>query len=167
MAITLTTNITETVAGENGAESEVTGPKQVTFTPEDVTVDGEEVFISVGDVDERDDEFEYTLEKNDPMTVLFRQSAGISNPTGAGDYDAIVAITFGDGEIKNEGDGTYPDLSTTVPHSISIDPEDGGLGKVVTVKGKGFKNGTSLTVFRDDDNDGKLTSADDVLCEDD
>ena len=134
----------------------------VTFTPEDVTVDGNEIFISVGDIDERDDDFEYTFAKGDKVTVLFRQSAGISNPTGAGDYEGIVAITFGGVEY----DETPAGFAETIPHSISIDPEDGGLGEVVTVKGKGFKNGTSLTVFRDDDNDGKLTSADDVLCED-
>ena len=96
VAITLTTTLTETVLNSDNVPTETTVRKQVTFTPEDVTVDGEEVFISVGDVDERDDEFEYTLEKEDPMTVLFRQSAGISNPTGAGDYDAILAITFGE-----------------------------------------------------------------------
>ena len=33
----------------------------VTFTPEDVTVDGNEVFISLGDMDERDDHFDYDL----------------------------------------------------------------------------------------------------------
>ena len=54
---------------------------QVTFTPEDVTVDGNEIFISVGDIDERDDKFEYTFNEGDEISVLFRQSAGISNPT--------------------------------------------------------------------------------------
>ena len=67
----------------------------VTFTPEDVTVDGNEIFISLGDMDERDDEFDYDLEGGEKVTVLFRQSAGISNPTGAGGYGGVVAIKFG------------------------------------------------------------------------
>ena len=136
---------------------------EVTFTPEDVTVDGNEIFISVGDIDERDDRFEYTFAEGDVISVLFRQSAGISNPTGAGDYEGIVAIAFGDVEYDDSEAG----FAVNIPHSISIDPEDGGLGEIVTVKGKGFKNGTSLTVFRDSDDNGRLTSADDVLCEDD
>ena len=54
-----------------------------------------------------------------------------------------------------------------VPHKISIDPGDGGLGTTVKATGKGFKNGTSLTVFRDSDDDGELTLFDDdVLCVD-
>ena len=42
---------------------------EVTFTPEDVTVDGNEIFISVGDIDERDDKFEYTFAEGDVISV--------------------------------------------------------------------------------------------------
>ena len=143
-----------------------------TFTPEGVTVDGNEVFISLGDMDEKDDVFDYDLSSNEKLTVHFRQSAGISNPTGAGDYGGVVAVAFGDAVDVDNGDEDIKTLAFNVPHSISIDPEDGGLGEEVTVKGKGFKNGTSLTVFRDmadhkGNVDNKLTSADDVLCTDD
>ena len=145
---------------------------RVTFTPEDVTVDGNEVFISLGDMDERDDVSDYDLDSLETVTVHFRQSAGISNPTGAGDYGGVVAVAFGDAVDVDNGDEDIKNLTFNVPHSISIDPEDGGLGEEVTVKGKGFKNGTSLTVFRDmadhkGNVDNKLTSADDVLCTDD
>ena len=140
---------------------------EVTFTPEDVTVDGNEVFISLGDMDETADETDYLLENGEIVTVLFRQSAGVSNPTAAGGYGGVVAIAFGDAVDVDNGDEDIATLGFEVPHSISIDPEDGGLGEEVTVKGKGFKNGTSLTVFRDADDDGVLTTADTVLCEDD
>ena len=146
---------------------------RVTFTPEDVTVDGSEVFISLGDMDERDDVSDYDLDSLETVTVHFRQSAGISNPTGAGDYGGVVAIAFGDAVDVDNGDEDIKTLEFNVPHSISIDPEDGGLGEDVTVKGKGFKNGTTLTVFRDGTKAqnpngivGKLDSGDDVLCSD-
>ena len=157
--------ITSTVNGGAEAAGDDRTKDSVTFTPEDVTVDGSEIFISLGDMDERDDKFDYVLVDGELLNVLFRQSAGISNPTGADGYDAIVKISFGDVEIDNE-DGDYGMLAHTIPHSISIDPEDGGLGEVVTVKGKGFKNGTSMTFFRDADNDQTLTAADAVLCTD-
>ena len=148
-----------------------------TFTPEDVTVDGSEVLISLGDMDEQDDRFDYLVESGEVVTVHFRQSAGIKNPTGAGDYGGVVAVAFGDAVDIDNGDEDIKSLGTSVPHTISIDPEDGGLGEIVTVKGKGFKNGTSLTVFRDmaEDSSGifsekladqMLTSEDDVLCTD-
>ena len=66
----------------------------------------------------------------------------------------------------DNGDEDIATLERTVPHTISLDPGDGGLGEEVTAKGKGFKNGTSLTVFRDDNDDGELGLEDDVLCVD-
>ena len=82
------------------------------------------------------------------MTVLFRQSAGIKNPTAADAYDSIAAITFGGAVVVDNGEGEESNLGGTIPHKISIDPEDGGLGTTVKATGKGYKNGTSLTVFR-------------------
>ena len=41
------------------------------------------------------------------------------------------------------------ELTIAVPRILSLDEEDGGLGTVVNATGKGFKNGTSLTVFVD------------------
>ena len=120
-----------------------------TFTPEDVTVDGTELFISLGDMDEQDDRFDYDVEGGEIITVHFRQSAGISNPTEAGNYGGVVAIAFGGGVDEDNGDEDIETLEFNVPHKVSIDPEDGGLTEVVSVTGKGFKNSTTLTVFLD------------------
>ena len=120
-----------------------------TFTPEDVSTDGEEIFISIGDVTEdvgtggtRDTESGgvYIVGGNNAqMTVVFRKSAGISNPTEAGTFPA--KITFDELELET--------AEIPVLRKISTDEEDGGLGTVVTATGKGYKNGTSLTVFVD------------------
>ena len=146
-----------------------------TFTPEDVAVDGEEIFISIGDVTEdvgtggnaKTGQYEVGgADGKGNMTVVFRKSAGISNPTEAGEYPAV--ITFAKLEITTS--------EVPVVRKVSLDEEDGGLGDVITATGKGFKNGTTLTVFLDqladhDDDDstpmernGKLDLGEDVLC---
>ena len=147
-----------------------------TFTPEDVAVDGEEIFISIGDVTEdvgtggTSETVRggvYTVGGADGnMTVVLRKSAGISNPTEAGGFPAV--ITFDELKI------TTPEVA--VVRKVSLDEEDGGLGDVITATGKGFKDGTTLTVFldqladHDDDSDTpmtrnrKLDLGEDVLC---
>ena len=153
-----TTSVAITTDGGNypipdaDADSTTTGSTIVntrTFTPEDVTVDGEKILLSLGDMDEQDDRFDYELDATETVTVHFRQSAGITNPTEVGGYN-LVAIDFGDGVgINYEDDGEPASLETMINRKISRNEEDGGLGKVVTATGKGYKNGTSLTVFLD------------------
>ena len=130
-----------------------------TFTPEDVSVDGEEIFISIGDITEDDDEGIYIVGGTHKPTieVVFRQAAGISNPTEAKTYFAKT-IAFGqenaDGDQIvdwefNEDTKKPVNLQEVIPHKISLDEGDGGLGTVVTATGKGFKDKTTLTVFLD------------------
>ena len=122
-----------------------------TFNPRDVSVDGEEIFISIGDITEDDDEGVYSVGGSGvTMEVVFRQAAGISNPTENGGY-FLVAIGFDDAvEDEYDEDAEMPEgLEENVPLKLTLDEEDGGLGTVVTATGKGYKNGTTLTVFRD------------------
>ena len=110
-----------------------------TFTPEDVAVDGEEVFISIGDLTEDENRADYWLEAGTDVQVVFRKSAGITNPTEAGSF--LAKITFGDLELETN--------EIAVVRKISLSEEDGGLGDEITATGKGYKNGTTLTVFLD------------------
>ena len=131
-----------------------TGPvdaEDITFTPEDVTVDGEKLLISLGDMDERDDEFDYEVVGTEIMNVHFRQSAGITNPTEFGGYN-LVGIAFGVFEVEYDEDvdpATPAGFETNIVRKISLSEGDGGLGDVITATGKGFKNSTTLTVYRD------------------
>ena len=117
-----------------------------------MTVDGETVLISLGDMDEHDDRIDYDIKKNEIISVLFRQSAGITNPTEAKSYN-LVKIEFGDAAKIEYNDATedmYSGLKVGIIRKISLDSDDGGLGDVVTATGKGYKDKTSLTVFRDE-----------------
>ena len=139
--------------------------RAVTFTPELVTVDGEKVLLSLGDMNESAGDTEgtdYELDINEVVTVHFRQSAGITTPTEAKGYN-LVEIAFGDTgfEYKEEeyegeyvdADSNHPMLKSSVVRKISLSEEDGGLGDPVDATGKGFKNGTTLTVFVDQPTD--------------
>ena len=134
-----------------------TGP--YTFTPEDVSVDDEEIFISIGDVTEDSASNRAANEAGgvyevggatETMKVVFRKSAGISNPTEQGTY--FANITFGENKWEYDEDAETPkglEVVKPVVRKISLSEEDGGLGDVITATGKGYKNGTSLTVFLD------------------
>ena len=63
------------------------------FTPEDVAVSGENLIITIGDMFTRDDTKEdFEISAGSEITVVIRQSAGISNPTEAGKYGPVVKI---------------------------------------------------------------------------
>ena len=156
-----------TSGGTNNPETRTSNPlRGYTFTPEDVVVDGTEVFISVGDMDERDDHSDHIVEDGTTMEVVFRTSAGISNPSGFGDY-FLAKISFGDGvdEGYDEDSETPMGLATNVPRKLSLDEDAGGLNDPITATAKGFKGGTTLTVFVDQripvmwDGDGLASTA--------
>ena len=62
--------------------------------------------------------------------------------------------------MSGEGDTN----TVKVNRKLTLDEEEGGLGDVIEATVKGFKNGTTVTVFLDQNNDAKLTTVDDVLC---
>ena len=136
-------------------ESSVTiqlGSGSHVVNPSAVIVDGEEVILELGDLNEENDDDSGMILMNQPVTVIFKASAGISNPTEGGGYD----------EIKAQ-DVDYAE-EFMVLRTLGIDPDDGGRGDTVTATGKGFKNGTSLLVFLDENEDNVLNSGEDTLC---
>ena len=150
-SVAITTEGGEYPDPNTNGESGDTSVTSRTFTPEDVTVDGETVLISLGDMDEHDDRIDYDLSEGEVISVLFRQSAGISNPTEAKGYN-LVKISFGGAADIEYNDGTkdvLPNLETSIIRKVSLSEGDGGLDTAVTGTGKGFKDKTSLTVFLD------------------
>jgi hypothetical protein len=104
------------------------------------------------------------------VTVDFRQTAGIKNPTQAKDgfkadgtavaYKVQVATNADDETKKRQitADAVGAERSTKIVRKILINDADAARGKVITVTGKGFVNGTSATIWQDDDGDGSRDS---------
>ena len=110
------------------------------------------------------------------VTVTFRQSAGISNPTeskaGAQAHDVVTTgDTPGTGAWDSKGynvkvgviaDGTtYAGSGTNsesrkakIPRKLLVNDESGARGDDVTLTGKGFQNGMTATIWLDTDADG-------------
>ena len=137
-----------------------------TFNPATVTVDGKEIIMTIPDVDPEADRIKKSFVSGSTFKVLIYQSAGITAPTEANTYggaephdDREIFATFGD-----SGATRVNFSEMMVPRIIEIDPEDGGLGETVTVTGKGFKDGTTLTVFLDRNRNGNLELNEDELC---
>jgi len=101
------------------------------------------------------------------VTVIFRQGAGLKNPTEAkpgfscsvsGDtpaacYRVKVATTnHATKSTSTQANGAL------IPRTLSVSANNGERGKVVTVIGKGFRNSTTATVWRDADEDGTRDS---------
>ena len=174
-----------------------------TTIPEDVSVSGEKIFITIGDLnkdrtgvrtgfaDSQGEFADFEITPGSRIHVVIRESAGISNPTEAktNGYGPVVTITKPDGTLlvdENWDDedapaevNASPSIVVTLPWTIKLDEDEGGLGDVITATGLGFKDKTTLTVFVDkpeDDNDpktpesehmpdGLLDLGEDVLCQ--
>ena len=125
--------------------------------PEAVTVDGEDVTLTVPDFGDAGDGDQGIL-KGDEVTVIFRQSAGITNPTEGGK-------TSPGKEYPWEVDGQESTDSVTVPIIISLDENAGVRGDTIVVTGKGFKNGHTATFWLDRNmNNMRDTATEAVLC---
>ncbi len=123
--------------------------------PDDVTVDGSEVTLVLGTL-ENDNATPATvnrLQEGAEVEITFRESAGITNPTTANDDEGNYSIGIdADGPIGRtaDADGNYPDRNFgEVVRKVSVSPTSASRGSEITVTGKGFGSGTA-TVFLDD-----------------
>ena len=131
--------------------------------PVSVLVDGEEITLELGDLTDADDNDLGMILVDTPVTVVFRPSAGISNPTEGGKYDEIKAQDVDLAtDTSDETDGA--DNRFEVIFKISLDEDEGGRGDVITVTGKGFKNGTTVTFMRMEGEDDVDFANAEALC---
>ena len=124
-----------------------------TFTPEDVDIDGTDLVLSLGDVTEDTSGGSqtggiYEIPAGSDITVVIRSTADIATPTEAGGY--AVKVTFGD----DVNDIVFAKVMINrVVVLADADSGDEGLtagrGDMATVSGKGYKNGTTVTFWRD------------------
>ncbi len=129
--------------------------RTIVATAADVAVDGEELTITLKNAA---DDFVDEIADGYVVTVVIRQSAGISNPTEPGD-SAGAAVEWGDQEFTT--------TEQEIIRKVTLSEEDGGRGDTITATGKGFKNGTTLTFWLEDPSEapnGEYDSDEFQLC---
>ena len=104
----------------------------VTNTAESVTVDGEKLIIGLKVAS---DDFVNTIPEKASVTVVLQQSAGITNPTEAKSYDEV--------EVNGVAAVAIP-----INLKLSLSEDEGGRNDTITVTGKGFKDGTTMTAYK-------------------
>jgi hypothetical protein len=84
------------------------------------------------------------------VTIIFRQSAGIKNAEEADDGYEV--------EVTTTADTDAAIFSVPVPWFVELSDPDGSRGSTLTVVGLGFKNGNTVTFWRDANMDGTRQS---------
>ena len=110
-------------------------------------IDGEEdaVVISARIPDMRSgDETGYPL-AGQTLRMVVSKAAGIENPSEQGSHSTGFSIIGGTDDRADEAGMKLDDLPTLA--KISLDADDGGRGKEVTIAGSGFNNGTTAEAF--------------------
>jgi hypothetical protein len=86
------------------------------------------------------------IDNSASVTIIFRQSAGIRNAEEADDGYEVTVITTADAD-----DAVF---SVPVPWFVELSSPDGGRGSSLTLVGLGFKDGNTVTFWRDANADG-------------
>ena len=151
------------VWGRDGNDGEARMPYE--GNPSDVTISGSEVTLVLETL-ENSNASPKTVSRlmmDDEVEITFRESAGITNPTAAGDYSISIDADRTKGRTADpDNAGEYLDRNNaSVVRKVSVDPKKGSSGSEITVTGKGFGAGTA-TVFLDD-GDGMFEDSDTIL----
>jgi len=99
--------------------------------PSDVSVSGSKVTISLPTTDARD--MDYNIPAETDYTIVFKQGAGLTNPTSGGTKD----ITVSDMDDDNH------EMTVTIKSSVSVKPSFVARGGDATVTAKGLEDGTA------------------------
>ena len=117
------------------------------------------------------------ISPGDEVTVTFDKAAGISNPTEGGAFSWKVGVNTDDNLVdaehpKQEVIDAFTEASTDdatvgllVDWEIQSSHEKVHRGEEVTVIGRGYKNGTTLTFWRDENFDGVRDRDEEMLCQ--
>ena len=120
-----------------------------------------------------------TIPKNAKVTVTFQRGAGISNPTEGGAFSWKVGV----GNDDNLVDAVHPEMAVReafkaasaadedavfgllVDREIQLSHEEISRGQTITVIARGYKNGHTLTVWRDANVNGIRETGESDLCQ--
>ena len=111
------------------------------------------------------------------VTVTFYKEAGIANPTEGGSYTWKVGVGSGgrlvnanhpEGEVREAfrlASAEGEDTGLLVDREIQLSRKDISRGQSLTVTARGYKDGQTLTVWRDANVNGQRETNESVLCE--
>jgi len=94
------------------------------------------------------------------VTVTFKQTAGIKNPTEAKDTTSDGFYFYVSTSDKTE---QIKSAAYAIPRQVKASATTGERGKTITITGKGFENSTTATVWLDYDRDGVLDTTETTL----
>jgi len=141
--------------GGVGAAGTAVSPLDVTTRIIAEDSNSTEVTMTVPDMDPSDNTGGNSIAAAANVTVIFRQAAGLTNATEGGS-DNI--------DLKTSQSTTNSADAVVTPFYITISSDGGARGKTITIIGKGFKNSTTTTFWRDADGDGVRDSGELDLC---
>ena len=108
-------------------------------SPSGVTVSGSDVNLVLGSLKQiGGTKTLSSLDDARVTTVIIQQSAGITNPTVAGEYDVVFA---------NASKDTAGINKATVNEKVTVKPIDGARGDEIVVTGKGFAAGAASVLL--------------------
>jgi hypothetical protein len=150
-----------------GSANESVAPINVTVELVGTEGDEPQITITVGDMDTSDGTGGNGIAATADVTLVIRQSAGITNPTEEGSDKVKLSTSQDSTEINTTdedslvaaaGNGMY------TPAIIDFNSLGEGRGGEVTAVAKGFEGGTGLTFWRDIDADGVRDATEIDLC---
>ena len=103
--------------------------------------EGRDIYtITVPDMDASESSGIENIDAGATVTVTFLISARLINPTESGSYDFTISTSKETIGVK---------AAFTTPLTLSISNKSGNRDTPITLAGKGFKNGTTVTVYLD------------------
>ena len=109
--------------------------------------EGRDIYtITVPDMDASESSGIESIDAGATVTVTFLISAGLINPTESGSYDFTISTSKEAAGVK---------ATFTTPLTLSINDKSGNRDTPITLVGRGFKKGATVTVYLDrtrDDN---------------
>ena len=147
------------VVGTAAGNVTVASPLDVTVERVGIPADEPRVTLTLGDHNPAEELVSGIQAGN--VKVIFRQAAGIKNPTEAGNWNVKVSTSQDVVDVKSP-DGAS---SFTTYRTLSLNNKSGKRGSTLTATGAGFKNSTTATVFLDSNGDKMKQGAEVVLCD--
>ena len=138
-----------------GAAGEEVPPEDVVVVLVDEANDKIEVTLLVPDMDTTDGSGGNGIAANANVSVVFLLAAGLTNPTEGGS-DPVM--------IRTSQDTDDVTVTMTTPRIIELSENSGVGGITITATGRGFKNSTTTTFWRDADGDGVRDAGEFDLC---